>query len=113
MDAETFSELLTAYALDALSEEERVAVEAYLATSPEAQAELRTYEAMLTGLALLTPHHEAPAHLTDDFRRMLAEQAGSPPGLPAQTAAPVRAPDPVPIPPVSAPVNAPLPMVTW
>ncbi|MEP7288431.1 MAG: anti-sigma factor, partial [Chloroflexota bacterium] len=77
MDDSTLFDLLPAYALDALSEEERKQVEAFLAGSEAARAELRTYEAMLTGFATLVPAQQVPAYLTDDFRKRLA--ASTPP----------------------------------
>ncbi len=79
-DESTLFDLLPSYALGALSDEERTQVEAFLATSEAARAELRTYEAMLTGYAVLTPARKAPARLTDEFRRRLAaESAGQKP----------------------------------
>jgi anti-sigma-K factor RskA len=75
MNNPSLIDLLPAYALGALSEEERVQVEAFLASSEEARAELRTYEAMLAGLATIVPARKAPPHLTDDFRRRLAAAA--------------------------------------
>ena len=53
MNDSTLFDLLPAYALGALSEEERTQVEAFLATSPEAQQQLRDYQSMLVGLAIL------------------------------------------------------------
>jgi anti-sigma-K factor RskA len=84
-DESTLFDLLPAYALGALSGEERAQVETFLATSEAARAELRNLEAMLTGYAALTPARKAPAHLTDDFRRRLAaENAGEKPPTPPQ-----------------------------
>ncbi len=51
MNDSTLFDLIPAYALGALSDEERAQVEAFLATSEEAREELRVYQAMLTGLA--------------------------------------------------------------
>ncbi len=75
MDNPSLFDQLPAYALGALSEEERAEVEAFLASSEEARAELRTYEAMLAGMATLVPARKAPAHLTEDFRKRLAATA--------------------------------------
>jgi anti-sigma-K factor RskA len=76
-DESNLFELLPGYALGALSDEERAQVESFLATSEAARAELRTYEAMLTGYAVLTPARKAPPHLNDNFRRRLAAEAGT------------------------------------
>ena len=70
------SDLLPAYALDALSEAEKAQVEAWLATSEEARTELREYQAMLTTLALLSPPRRASPHLTEDFKQRLAAESG-------------------------------------
>jgi len=66
---------IPAYALGALSDDERAQVEALLANSEEARAELRVYQDMLTGLATLAPARKAPAHLTADFRQRLAAES--------------------------------------
>jgi anti-sigma-K factor RskA len=78
MNNSSLFELLPAYALGALSEEERAQVEAFLASSEEARAELRAYEAMLTGMATLVPARKAPPNLTEDFRKRLAASAVPP-----------------------------------
>ena len=75
MNDSTPFDLISAYALGALSNEERAQVEALLATSEEAREELRVYQAMLAGLATTIPPRKAPAHLTEDFRQRLG---GSP-----------------------------------
>ncbi len=72
MNDSTLFDLIPAYALGALSDEERAQVEAFLATSEEAREELRVYQAMLTGLATTVPPRKAPAHLTQDFRQRLS-----------------------------------------
>jgi anti-sigma-K factor RskA len=74
-DQSNLFDLLPGYALGALSDEERAQVESFLATSEAARAELRTYEAMLAGYAIVSPARKAPPHLTDDFRRRLAAEA--------------------------------------
>jgi anti-sigma-K factor RskA len=87
--------LLPGYALGALSDEERTQVEAFLATSEAARAELRTYEAMLAGFATLAPARKAPPSLTDDFRsRLAAEHRGAEPPAPTK---PVTAVKPFPV----------------
>ncbi len=78
----TLFDLLPAYALDALSEEEKAQVEAFLATSEEARAELGSYQEMLAGMAMLVSPRQSPAHLTEDFRLRLAQST-------AETSAPV------------------------
>jgi anti-sigma-K factor RskA len=71
MNDSTLLDLISAYALGALSDEERAQVEAFLAQSEEARNELRVYQEMLTGLAATAPARKAPAHLTEDFRQRL------------------------------------------
>src|SRR5215475_12932962 len=80
MNDSTLFDLIPAYALGALSDEERAQVEAFLAQSEEARNELRDYQAMLTSMATTVPSHKAPAHLTEDFRRRLGT---TPVALPA------------------------------
>src|SRR5258707_12666628 len=72
MNDSTLFDLIPAYALGALSDEESAQVEAFLATSEEAREELRVYRAMLTGLATTVPSRKAPAHLTQDLRQQLS-----------------------------------------
>lgn len=65
---------IPAYALGALSDDERARVETLLASSEAARNELRVYREMLSGMAMLVPARKAPANLTQDFRqRLLAE----------------------------------------
>ncbi len=73
MNESTLFDLLPAYALDALSEEEKTQIEAFLATSEAARAELRTYQDMIAGMATLVPPRRSPGHLTNDFRERLAQ----------------------------------------
>ncbi len=75
MNESTLFDLLPGYALDALSDEEKAQVEAFLATSEAARAELRTYQDMMAGMATLVPPRRSPAHLTEDFRQRLAQSA--------------------------------------
>jgi anti-sigma-K factor RskA len=72
MNDSTLFDLIPAYALGALSDDERAQVEAFLTESEEARTELRLYQAMLTGMATTVPPRKAPAHLTDDFRQRLS-----------------------------------------
>ena len=93
-DETNLFDLLPGYALGALSDEERTQVDAFLATSEAARAELRTYEAMLVGFAAIAPTRKAPPVLTDDFRRRLAaEITADKPSTPS----PVLAPKPFPL----------------
>src|SRR4051794_7063564 len=71
MNDSTLFDLIPAYALGALSAEDRAQVEAFLAESEEARNELRLYQAMLTGMATTVPQSKAPARLTEDFRQRL------------------------------------------
>ena len=71
-DADIF-DLIPAYALGALSEDERTQVEALLAKSSDARAELSSYTEMMIGMAALAPRQQAPAHLNADFRARLAK----------------------------------------
>jgi anti-sigma-K factor RskA len=76
MNEQTISELLPAYVLGALSDEEKGQVEAWLSTADESSAarrELRDYHALLTGTAALVPPRRAPAHMREDFRKRLAD----------------------------------------
>ena len=56
-------ELLPAYALGSLNEEETVQVSEHLATCPECRAELLAYEAVAEQLALAAPEVAPPAEL--------------------------------------------------
>ncbi len=77
MDDSTLLDLLPAYALGALSDEERAQVEAFLAASPKAQAELQHYQGTLAAMATLVPARKAPARLNDEFRKQLAAAESS------------------------------------
>jgi anti-sigma-K factor RskA len=79
MNNETTFDLLPAYALGTLSEEERVQVESLLATSEEARIQLRQFESMLAGMATLVPPRKAPAGLNDAFRQRLAAEVATEP----------------------------------
>lgn len=67
MDDKSFDELKDAYVLGALPEDERAAVEAYLASRPERQAEVEDLIGVASLLALAPPEQDAPA----DLRRRL------------------------------------------
>ena len=75
-------ELLPAYTLDCLDEEELVLVSEHLAACADCRAELRTYQAVTDQLALAVPHAEPPASL----KRRLMDRA-QPPGPVASTPA--------------------------
>lgn len=75
MNDSTLFDLIPAYALGALSDAERAQVEAFLAESEDARNELRVYQAMLTGMATNAPPRQAPAHLTEDFRKRLSTES--------------------------------------
>lgn len=70
MDERAVRELLPAYALGAVDEEERAAIEKVLFQSPELAAELAAYEGILEHLALAVPPQNPPADLG---RRIVAK----------------------------------------
>jgi anti-sigma-K factor RskA len=72
MDRETFLDLIPAYALGALDDDERGEFEALLGQDAEAQALLAEYRAVTQALALTASAQAAPAHLGDDLRRRVA-----------------------------------------
>lgn len=74
MKREELLELIPAYALGALDDDERAAVEAWLPTDPEAQRLLEEYQEMIDWLPLAAPAQPAPSHLQADLRRRLADQ---------------------------------------
>lgn len=67
--------LIPAYAIDALDENERAEFEAWLQHDPEAQAILADYRMVANHLVALAPLRPAPKHLQADLRQRLA--AGS------------------------------------
>jgi anti-sigma-K factor RskA len=76
MNREGLLELIAAYALDALDDDERAQVEALLEHDTEAQQRLAEYRKMTEVLALAAPWQAAPDHLGADLRRRLsAEQS--------------------------------------
>jgi anti-sigma-K factor RskA len=78
-DNSTHDDLIAAYALGALSAAEQAQVESLLASSEAARSALRDYQAMMVGYAALGPVQQAPANLTDDFRkRLVADSANKP-----------------------------------
>lgn len=77
MNRETLLELIPEYALDVLSEEEKRAVEALLATDSEAQALLADYQAITDIFALTAEARLAPPHLRNDLKARLAAEKPS------------------------------------
>lgn len=63
MDDKSFDDLKDAYALGAVSDEERAMVEAYLSLHPERQTEIDDLTGTTGLLALAPPEHEPPADL--------------------------------------------------
>lgn len=78
-------ELLPAYALGALDEDERRLVEEALASDPDVRALLAEYEAGAASLVALAPLREAPEHLRADLQaRLAARRAVTPPPTPLE-----------------------------
>jgi anti-sigma-K factor RskA len=73
MDPRHFEELKEAYALNALSEEERQAFEQYLTENPSGQPEVEELSSIASLLALAPPEQEPPAGL----RRSVMSQVRS------------------------------------
>ena len=71
-------ELLPFYALDALTEEERVMVAAYLAAHPEAQAQISEMEEVVSAL----PYGVPPVEPTGRARQLLMERISADQGSP-------------------------------
>ena len=65
-------DLIPAYALGALDDDERAGVDALLAADAEARALLAEYREMTEALVLLTSARKAPAQLEGDLRTRLA-----------------------------------------
>jgi len=85
MNRDDFLDLIPAYALGALDDDERAAFEARLLADLEAQRLLDEYRAVADALVLLTPAQPAPPGLADDLRRRLAAQRSAPEPQPAST----------------------------
>jgi anti-sigma-K factor RskA len=69
---EELLDLIPAYALDALDEDERAELETWLEDDQEAQAILADYHAVADHLLTLVPLRPAPDHLQADLRLRLA-----------------------------------------
>ncbi len=81
-------DLIPAYAIGALDEDERAEFETWLQHDPEAHAILADYQAVADHLVALAPLRPAPGHLQADLRQRLAAS----PGKDAATK-PVESPD--------------------
>lgn len=84
MSRERFEELKEAYALNALSEEERREVERYLAENPSEQAEVDELSSIAALFALAPPEQEPPARLRKSLMEQVRSEAG---GAAASTSA--------------------------
>lgn len=80
MDRERFEELKEAYALGALSDEERRKAEEYLAAHPEYQAEIDDLIATASLLALSPEEHDPPRTLRRNIMHVVEAEAESPGG---------------------------------
>jgi anti-sigma-K factor RskA len=85
---ERFDDLKEAYALDALSEEERREVEDYLGMHPELRAEVDDLRSVVNLLALAPQEYEPPPELRRD---LLNRISSSPDATPAAVPSPDRA----------------------
>lgn len=74
MEREEMLNLIPAYALGALDEDDRLRVEGLLANDTEAQQLLADYQTIQSALIFSAPLRNAPAHLTDDLQRRLAAE---------------------------------------
>lgn len=75
MSSERFEELKEAYALDALSEEDRRGFERYLTENPSEQAEVDELSSIAGLLALAPPDQEPPARLRQSLMRQVRSEA--------------------------------------
>lgn len=64
-------DLIPAYAIGALDEDERIELEALLKQDAEAQSLLQEYESMASILSFAVPQRPAPAHLRGDLQKRL------------------------------------------
>jgi anti-sigma-K factor RskA len=71
MDRETFLNLIPAYALGALDDDERAEFEARIADDAEGRTLLAEYQEVAQALIMAAPVREAPAHLGADLRKRL------------------------------------------
>jgi anti-sigma-K factor RskA len=73
MSHEVVQELIPAYALGAVDQDERALVVAHLDECPACRALLSDYQAVGTGLLYTVPLVAAPPGLTEDLRRRMAQ----------------------------------------
>jgi anti-sigma-K factor RskA len=78
MEREYFLDLIPAYALGALDEDERAEFESQLADDLEAQVLLDEYRLVVDSLPLTVGLREAPAHLSEDLRRRIMAVEAAP-----------------------------------
>lgn len=76
-------EALAAYSLGTLPEEERAVVDAWLAESPDARAELEALRQALHALAVATPQVDPPPSLRARVLAVASAPAGQAPAVPA------------------------------
>lgn len=80
MNRDELLELIPAYVLDALEEDERITVKAFIETDAEAQQLVQDYQAVTSVLPFAAPLHSAPSYLKADLQQRLAKrQNESPP----------------------------------
>jgi len=77
MNRDELLELIPAYALDALDDDERIEVEALLNKDAEAQSLLQEYEDIAAILPFAVPQRPAPAHLRADLIARLSKPSVS------------------------------------
>ena len=77
MTREELLNLIPAYAIGALDDDERAEFEAWLQGDPEAQMILADYRAVADHLVVLAPLRAAPAHLHADLRQRLTASRGA------------------------------------
>lgn len=73
MNRQDLLNLIPAYALDALDDDERQQVEGLLVHDVEAQVLLRDYQQITEVLDLALPQHSPPAHLRDNLKARLKQ----------------------------------------
>jgi anti-sigma-K factor RskA len=76
MDRDSFEDLKEAYALNALSDDERRSVEAYLETHPEAQSEIEELQSIASLLALAPEDRQPPPELRQRLLSAVEAEAG-------------------------------------
>jgi anti-sigma-K factor RskA len=76
MDRDRFEDLMEAYALNAVPEDERREVEAYLGSHPEAQAEIEELQSIAGLLALSAENRQPPPELRERLMRAVETEAG-------------------------------------